>query len=72
MLDAREIYIGSKTYVTVHNRSKRYICGLQSAPVSLGGLRIVCCMNFYVKYFNRVIVKTNKQNKTTTTTNFVV
>ena len=35
--------------------SQRYICGLLSAPVFLEGLKIVCCVNFKVKYFNRVV-----------------
>ena len=32
-------------------------CGLQCAPISLGGLRIVYYIGFYVKYFNRIVVE---------------
>ena len=37
--------------------SQRYICDVWCTPVSIGGLRIVCYVNFHVKYFNRVEVK---------------
>ena len=29
------------------------------APVSLGGLKIVCCINYHVKNFNRFVVQKN-------------
>ena len=49
----------SKTCVATHHNSNRYICGLQSAQVSLRGLETACGISLYVKCFNRVVVKKN-------------
>ena len=36
---------------------QRYICALYPATDSLRGLELVCCINFYGKCLNRVVVK---------------
>ena len=41
--------------------SQRYICGLQSALVSLGSFKVVFRVSFYVKYFNKVAVVSKHQ-----------
>ena len=43
---ARGLYRGSKTCVIVHYNCQRYICGLGTALVSLGGLKIVFLLFF--------------------------
>ena len=63
MWSARGISSGSRTSVTVQRKS---------AMDSLGGLKIVCCMNFCLKCVNNVVVVKAKQNKETTTNFFFV
>ena len=41
----------------MHHNIYRYISGLQSAPLSLGRLETVCCINFCAKCLNRIVVK---------------
>ena len=43
--------------------SERYVCDLKSTAVSLEGLNIVRCMNFYVKRFNRFVEVKKKKKR---------
>ena len=42
------------------SQSQRYICALWCAPISVGGLKIVCGINFCLQYLYKVVVVKKK------------